>query len=486
MEKAFDICIIGAGASGLTVAASLLKKNKKISIALFEKSAEDEEVITGKEFGLPITHVSGIGGTTSLWGGACIPFDDVDFKSWPISKKEMRSYYSEALRMLGLEDISFYENFLKNTEIVSQIDQIFKNKSFFDQGIQPRIVQQLLPAPNFAHLFKDVLTDPRVKVLKECKVLTLDGNSGKVSSVTYRDKLNKEQVLKASSFILCAGALDSPAILLNSIKQETIKGFSNPNIGKFLSDHPMGFLAQIKLPEKIVASYLHRYKQTQTIRHKIGFGFKLESDEQYNNNFYLIPSFKEGSPLVTENVKKSLLTIKKKALTFGDIWVLIKNPQVIFQVFSYLFRDNPKVSLFDIWFIGEQKPSNNSFIDTLSIAGCKDYKKIINWEVSEADIKSYLKEINKFLSILESNDIKTTFKPTIQELRRYLTSAAHHMSTCRMSNTDSDGVVDCNLKVYGLENVFICDASVIPKSGHANPTLTLMALAIRFCDNVDF
>jgi choline dehydrogenase-like flavoprotein len=59
------------------------------------------------------------------------------------------------------------------------------------------------------------------------------------------------------------------------------------------------------------------------------------------------------------------------------------------------------------------------------------------------------------------------------------TDASHHVGTTRMSTSPHDGVVDEHCRVHGVANLFIAGSGVFPTSGHANPTLTIVALAVR-------
>ena len=68
---------------------------------------------------------------------------------------------------------------------------------------------------------------------------------------------------------------------------------------------------------------------------------------------------------------------------------------------------------------------------------------------------------------------------TIEEWIDSFTSAAHHLGTARMAATPSRGVVNPSLQVFGVENLYVCDASVFPTSGSANPSLTITALGVR-------
>jgi choline dehydrogenase-like flavoprotein len=63
-------------------------------------------------------------------------------------------------------------------------------------------------------------------------------------------------------------------------------------------------------------------------------------------------------------------------------------------------------------------------------------------------------------------------------------TGGHHIGTTRMATDPSAGVVDENCRVHGLANVYVASSSVFPTSGYANPTLTILALAIRLGDHL--
>ena len=99
--------------------------------------------------------------------------------------------------------------------------------------------------------------------------------------------------------------------------------------------------------------------------------------------------------------------------------------------------------------------------------------------------------INRFTSVLIQNlglDVgdfsngqivdPTHFKGTVS-------SAAHHLGTARMAKTEEKGVVNSDLKVFGYDNLYICDASVFPSGGNANPSLTISALAFHAMDKIE-
>jgi choline dehydrogenase-like flavoprotein len=61
---------------------------------------------------------------------------------------------------------------------------------------------------------------------------------------------------------------------------------------------------------------------------------------------------------------------------------------------------------------------------------------------------------------------------------------SHFAGATRMAKQGSDGVVDENLAIHGMDNVHLCSNSVFPSIGSVNPTLTLVALAIRLGDQL--
>ncbi|HTV77161.1 MAG TPA: GMC family oxidoreductase, partial [Steroidobacteraceae bacterium] len=65
-----------------------------------------------------------------------------------------------------------------------------------------------------------------------------------------------------------------------------------------------------------------------------------------------------------------------------------------------------------------------------------------------------------------------------------LNETFHHIGTTRMADSPQEGVVDPNCAVHGMENLFVAGSSVFPTSGQANPTFTIVALALRLADRL--
>jgi choline dehydrogenase-like flavoprotein len=60
----------------------------------------------------------------------------------------------------------------------------------------------------------------------------------------------------------------------------------------------------------------------------------------------------------------------------------------------------------------------------------------------------------------------------------------HHLGTTRMHADPTLGVVDANCRVHGIRNLYVAGSSVFPTFGCSNPTLTVVALALRLADHL--
>ena len=67
----------------------------------------------------------------------------------------------------------------------------------------------------------------------------------------------------------------------------------------------------------------------------------------------------------------------------------------------------------------------------------------------------------------------------VDAVMRQARDGVHQIGTARMAADASQGVTDAQGRVFGVRNLFVCSSALFPTSGQANPTLTLMAFAVR-------
>jgi choline dehydrogenase-like flavoprotein len=144
---------------------------------------------------------------------------------------------------------------------------------------------------------------------------------------------------------------------------------------------------------------------------------------------------------------------------------------------------NNRSNIYTLHFDAEQVPNPESRV---RLSESKDEFGLnrlqVDWRCTAQDIDSVIRSAALIGRELHSRGIaRFHFDP--EKLGAYITRrtgvGSHHIGTTRMSDTPSTGVVDSNCKVHGIDNLFIASSSVFPTSSFANPTLTIVALAIR-------
>lgn len=489
IEQADAICIIGSGIGGGTLAYQLVNAGEKcFTVESGHVNAQVEPEVggefTGRPFGIRTTRDIRVGGTSNLWHGVLSPLDDIDFKArswvedsgWPITLDDLHKYYSQAANILGPIDTKLYHE----SNLTTKLKEMLKAVQFNANILKNKIFQQPLPTKNFKNLLPPLVSD-NYQIMEGLTALKLRiDQSGKVTGLYVGKPSGDIGLIIAKKFVISTGALESPRLLLNS-------DIKNINIGKYLMDHPMGNLFQIKFPEKLRAHIYSDYKFKDNCKIKTGLVFSEEIQKKYkllNHCFYFRPSFVRGIDNRSEKIKLSLLAFKDGGVTFKDVVNLILNLNVVAQILIYKFSLNVKYKYADIFCVTEQKPSSDSFVTLSETRDKFGFRKAkINWTVSDKEER----DMNQLYEILKKEGLANygyEFTHELSDLSwsKNYSSAAHHVGTCRMANSENNGVVDENLKVFGLDNLYICDGSVFPTSGNVNSSFTISALACRLAE----
>lgn len=491
LVKTFDFCIIGSGVGASTLALELFDSH--YSILLIEAGNFDsnsnqfiKKEIYGQKFGLEKTNSIEVGGTSNLWHGVLAPLDKIDFEKrswiqnsgWPICYNELLPYYKRAANLLGLSKFDYFQ---KNN-LSPKINKVLELMKFNKKILKNKIFQRPMPITQFKKiLLKKLNNSQNCHLLYNTAALELvHGKSKKINELICGNNKGKKFVIKANKFIICAGALETPRLLLNS-------KINNKNIGKYLMDHPMGSTHQIKFQKKQNANLFNYFNESKNLMIKSGFTFTDDVQKESkipNHCFYTKAAFFKGIDLNFDKVYLSYESIKKGKLSLKYFINILANLRLVISILAINLRLKTRYT--DLFFITEQTPNSESKV-TLSekkdIFGYPIAK--VNWRLSNNDILS----VSKVLNILKTKVFKQDFIIEIKRAssngwKKIYTSAAHHLGTARMSDSRLNGVVDKNLKVFEIENLFICDGSVFPTSGNANCALTISALSCRLADHL--
>lgn len=480
------ICIVGAGLAGGVIASALIAKG--YDVTLIEQGKKPHPYDYKDEEWHPnmprasFTRGVGLGGTSNYWHGGLTLLDQSDIDGWsdefqnkklPIDYSEMRHYYSQALKLIN--EYSGTRLDLEKMESLPEerSNQFELNTQYFRYKglVYPKKVFCTLMSIHHAQEssgFK-VLTDFVVRQIK----FSVDNRVESVEGIWN----GKNTAIKADLIVLCAGGMGSPKILQNSLVNSI--ALQKLPIGKYLTDHPSGFVFKARLRKRLNLKSLFGQEGNG---YRKQYGIALNTDNinlanGRNHIIYLRPAITMKDPLIYDFLKRKLVGYKGKHLSLLDIAYLFKHIDLLFEAINFkfgLFNSTRYVS--GLTFM-EQSPMDGFYMTPSQKNGYS-----IHWNVSDNDRMSIAKFIEKFF-----DEHKHIFEDYViyPDHNNRLETAGHHSGGCRASDSPSTGVVDGNLKVFGVDNLFVADGSVIGYTGHANTGLTILALALKCVDSIE-
>jgi hypothetical protein len=265
--------------------------------------------------------------------------------------------------------------------------------------------------------------------------------------------------------------LGTPAIVKEIL---VAAGHSDEAAGVGLADHPMGFVGKVKV-KKSYAEIFRKLSMLDRGDYIARTAIRLKSE---CGNYTCCAFFR---PAVTMENRlsiykyKSLLGASKGAERLKSAFSpKLLHPDILAEIYTHLFGANIPTRTYNILMIFEQKRGSSRV----------DYEGdriIVDWRITEEELAAYNSVLNKLKDMLAPISDEMVIQSPITD--EWLWSAAHHSGTIALG-PPPDGLVDSNLKLHALDNVFICDGSIIQEHSYANTGLTIGQLALRLAEHV--
>jgi choline dehydrogenase-like flavoprotein len=467
-DRVFDVCVIGSGPAGITLARRLGAHG--VSVALFEGGGleftpQSQDLYKGETAGQPYYPLEGprlrfFGGSSNHWGGWTRPLDPYDFEpkqyhplsGWPIAKTDLDPYAAEADAILDLPDDSPPADLM-----LEAADELVSRRFRFSR-----------PTTRFGEKFRDELEASkaiRVHLNANLVDLRVSDDQRAVTEAILRSYERPEPFsVKAKFFALCLGGIENPRALLNCDSQ-VAGGLGNEHdlVGRYFLEHPHApagrAVMRAPLTRMLVYSPTPHLMRAKKI---LNFGMRIGDFNQWNAGDFT--GALEPHPPCTTDFDTLLASEMRGKETpcpahVGDVFIACEQS----------LEPGNRISLM---------PERDRF-------GLR--KARLDWRLSDMDLRTLTtgaKEMAGHLAKYDAGRMKIADwllddrLPTADELW----GGNHHMGTTRMSDDPKTGVVDAQSKVHSLENLYIGGSSVFATSGHANPTYTIVQLALRQAD----
>lgn len=495
-SRTFDACVIGAGPAGITLARRLAARG--LAVALMEGGGlgleeESQDLYKGEVVGLdyyPLdeARLRLFGGSSNHWGGRCRALDPIDFfpaapdplSGWPIRKEDLDPYAAEADGILDL--VSAAEAPDLPLEQAKPRFRHIQYRYSAPTRFGDKYHDELAAAAGITCALNANLVD-----------LRLDESLGTVSSAVFKSFADGDPgfEIRARVFALCLGGLENPRALLNC-RSQVPAGIGNAHdlVGRFFCEHPHYRLGQIYYEKPIPAEAIRAnpeeayapteafMKEHETLTFSLLVTPTIEPPLAFSTEFVrsvgCVSSFTER---LAEGVLGRNLNCDRGGLGMyfaqegGDHAV---QGVVAVHAEQSLLRDSRVM-------LGEER-------DRFGLQRIR-----FDWALAEVDHHTMRTAVLEYGAHVAEQGIGRVQVsdwvladpmdlPGLGEGSRV--GGHHHMCATRMSEDPARGVVDADCRVHGVSNLYIGGSSAFATTGYANPTYTIVQLALRLGDHL--
>jgi choline dehydrogenase-like flavoprotein len=453
-ELRANVCVVGAGPAGITLARELASRSKRVVLAegggmVYE--GESQELYAGENSGerypIQTTRQRYFGGTSNHWEGYCTPLGGLDFQSrswvprsgWPIDEHTLLPLWRRAHEILDLGSFEYSP---------ASVQAATEYLDFDPTRLTTRLWRHSPPTRFGTKYREEIEGSKAITCLTHANLLEIisSRDGGRVERLVFGDGDAEPVRVRAEVFVIACGGLENPRLLLHAPdRMHRAMGPAADMLGRCFMEHVhIGTAARIYPRGDWWRAYERFTHEGVGITTGIGLSESVQAEERLQNLCAMIrpmtspPGVREGTTCLTMHV------------------------------------------------VGEQAPDLESRVslgDDRDRVGMRRLR--LHWKLGEADRRTVERgaiTLARELGRMRLGRVRIGVATTKGKFPEGNWPASHHMGTTRMAVDPSQGVVDEHCCVHGVENLYVAGSSVFPTGGYANPTLTLVALALRLGD----
>jgi choline dehydrogenase-like flavoprotein len=497
------LCVIGAGAAGITVARALgaagidtlLIESGDLALDPATQALYEGEQTGISYYDLTSCRLRFYGGTTNHWGGYCRANDPINYEgrpelgvpAWPVTEAEARPFLEHAAAELGV-DARFHEPFAFLADAGVEADDALDRA----QGDLFTAVNQISRRKRLGPLHLDELrASERVRFVTNLNAveLVLSPDGRRIERLACRTLTGKDVAVRARAYVLACHAIENARLLLasNSVAPAGV-GNGRDLVGRFFMEHPQidsglmtpgpAFHPFYDRAALVPQGYLAAVSLTSE-------AMRREGTLSYHMHFidtYVSPEAKRAARRfargLTEPFRMSLL--RDAGTVMGEMgglaWMAAENAGVPVPERMKVMRLN------HTW---EQSPNPDSRVTLGSERDALGVPQVVlHWALSEQDLHTLQAGQRVCTAELSALGFGRFALEDLgaDAVRANVRGHYHHYGTTRMAADPSKGVVDADGRVHGVENLYVGGSSTFPTAAAHGPTLHIIAFSLRLAN----
>jgi choline dehydrogenase-like flavoprotein len=507
-----DVCIIGAGPAGISVARELIGNGAQVW--LLESGGGDVEggaqrLNRGQSVGYPIhrlhlSRVRAFGGTSRHWvrpgdeSWAARPLDPIDFEvrpgipysGWPFDRAHLEPYYAQAQQVCRLGPFNYDPGRWADRERTPPLPLL-------PGAVETTVFQH--GTADFGGYYQELVRAPNVTLLLHASVVDLA--VGEDPSLVDRVELRREDgsrcFVRARWVVLATGGMENPRLLLLSRRVHR-NGLGNDRdlVGRFFAERMSartGYIvpASPGLIGRTGLYPVHEAAPGVRVQGALRVRDTAQRERQLLNCAFFLPvrnlsmtaeAVRSVATLVKARYRRPLPAgmvghLRNVATGLGDLGAFARDR---------LRRPDYARSILALRAQGEQAPNPDSRV-TLGTRRDRFGLPVarVDWRPTASDcasIRASQQVIDEAFRSAGLGHVELMLGD--EHPPALLEGNFHHLGATRMHTDPARGVVDADCRVHGVRNLYVAGSSVFPTYGCSNPTLTVVALALRLADHL--
>jgi choline dehydrogenase-like flavoprotein len=529
-----DVAVVGAGPAGIVVALELAAAGHRVLVLESggERYERAPQALSDTDGHDPLHDPMSaavrrqLGGTSTQWGGRCVPLDPIDFEprdiadfaAWPIAHAELAAVLQRACDWCECGAAAF------DAREVPELAGGALVPGFEDGDVRTSALERWSVPTDFGRRYRAALERCEAITLVThltCTEIVRHAGFQAVERLEARTASGAPVRVRARRYVLAGGGLESTRLLMVSDRHDP-GGLGNHSghLGRWYMAHVEARVAhaQFRLPPGAVVPGHERDGTGVYVRRRFTFSAPFQrtwrlpnaafwlvnpklSDAAHGDGVLSLVYLLLGSPLggrfAAERIRQGHLGAVRRRVAAPHLRNVVRNlgPALRFAVRfgygRYLRRGRKLPGLFvrsaahryPLLYHAEHLPNWDSHVELSEERDALGVRRLrTHLRFGETDVEAVERAHRALDRALRSQGlghVEFLFDDVGAAVREQLRGGTHQLGTTRMSARPEDGVVDPRLAVHGFEDLYVLSGSTFVTSSQANPTLTLVALAVR-------